>query len=84
MKSIQNANIKKLGNGIALVTINDPKSYNSLSTVTLKSLLNIFQKLNNDNFINKASNEIIEKFKNDAQNHKSSIEKIDQIINTIN
>ena len=28
--------------------------------------------------------EIIEKFKNDAQNHKSSIEKIDQIINTIN
>ena len=49
MKSIQNANIKKLGNGIALVTINDPKSYNSLSTVTLKSLLNIFQKLDNDN-----------------------------------
>ena len=49
MKSIQNANIKKLGNGIALVTINDPKSYNSLSTVTLKSLLNIFQKLDKDN-----------------------------------
>ena len=44
----------------------------------------INEKLNNDNFINKASNEIIEKFKNDAQNHKSSIEKIDQIINTIN
>ena len=34
--------------------------------------------------MNKASDEIIEKFKNDAQNHKSSIEKIDQIINTIN
>ncbi len=49
MKSIQNANIKKLGNGIALVTINDPKSYNSLSTVTLKSLLNIFKKLDKDN-----------------------------------
>ena len=49
MKSIQNANIKKLGNGITLVTINDPKSYNSLSTVTLKSLLNIFQKLDKDN-----------------------------------
>ena len=48
MKSIQNANIKKLGNGIALVTINDPKSYNSLSTVTLKSLLNIFKKLDKD------------------------------------
>ena len=49
MKSIQNANIKKLGNGITLVTINDPKSYNSLSTVTLNSLLNIFQKLDKDN-----------------------------------
>ena len=49
MKSIQNANIKKLGNGIALVTINDPKSYNSLSTVTLKSLLNVFKKLDKDN-----------------------------------
>ena len=49
MKSIQNANIKKLGNGITLVTINDPKSYNSLSTVTLKSLLNIFKKLDKDN-----------------------------------
>ena len=49
MKSIQNANIKKLGNGITLVSINDPKSYNSLSTVTLKSLLNIFQKLDKDN-----------------------------------
>ena len=44
----------------------------------------INEKLNNDNFMNKASDEIIEKFKNDAQNHKSSIEKIDQIINTIN
>ena len=49
MKSIQNAHIKKLGNGITLVTINDPKSYNSLSTVTLKSLLNIFKKLDKDN-----------------------------------
>jgi len=49
MKSIQNANIKKLGNGITLVSINDPKSYNSLSTVTLKSLIKIFQKLDKDN-----------------------------------
>ena len=49
MKSIQNANINKLGNGITLVSINDPKSYNSLSTVTLKSLLKIFQKLDKDN-----------------------------------
>ena len=49
MKSIQNANIKRLGNGITLVSINDPKSYNSLSTVTLKSLIKIFQKLDKDN-----------------------------------
>ena len=41
-------------------------------------------KLNNDNFINKASEEIIEKFKNEANIYKSSIEKIEQIINTIN
>ena len=40
-------------------------------------------KLNNDNFMNKASEEIINKFKNEANIYKSSIEKIDQIINTI-
>ena len=42
------------------------------------------EKLNNDNFMNKASEEIIEKFKNEANIYKSSIEKIEQIINTIN
>ena len=33
--------------------------------------------------MNKASEEIITKFKNEANIYKSSIEKIDQIINTI-
>ena len=41
-------------------------------------------KLKNVNFMNKASQEIIDKFKNEAEIYKSSIEKIDQIINTIN
>ena len=39
--------------------------------------------VNNNNFMNKASEEIINKFKNEANIYKSSIEKIDQIINTI-
>ncbi len=34
--------------------------------------------------MNKASEEIIDKFKNEAKIYKSSIEKIEQIINTIN
>ena len=41
--------VKNLGNGIKNITINDPKTYNSLSFATLKSLLNIFKKLDKDN-----------------------------------
>ena len=41
--------VKNLGNGIKNITINDPKTYNSLSFATLKSLLNTFQKLDKDN-----------------------------------
>ena len=44
-----NVNIKKLGNGITNVIINDPKTYNSLSFKTLRDLLKIFIKLDNDN-----------------------------------
>ena len=40
--------VKNLGNGIKNITINDPKTYNSLSFVTLRSLLNTFKKLNKD------------------------------------
>jgi len=44
-----NVLVKNLGNGIKNVTINDPKSYNSLSFTTLRSLLNTFKKLDKDN-----------------------------------
>ena len=44
-----NVLVKNLGNGIKNVKINDPKTYNSLSFVTLNSLLKIFKKLDKDN-----------------------------------
>ena len=50
----------------------------------IENLNKIEAKLSNSSFISKASNEIKEKFSNDANKIKSSIEKIDQIINTIN
>jgi len=40
-------------------------------------------KLNNENFINKAPNSVILQFKNQVIDIKSSIEKIEQIMNTI-
>ena len=49
MKTILNVQVKNLENGIKSVLINDPKSYNSLSSITLKSLLTVFKKLNKDN-----------------------------------
>tara|TARA_Y100001968_G_scaffold156319_1_gene142767 strand:- start:922 stop:1695 length:774 start_codon:yes stop_codon:yes gene_type:complete len=44
-----NVLVKNLKGGIKIVTINDPKTYNSLSFATLNSLLNIFKKLDKDN-----------------------------------
>ena len=44
-----NVLIKNLGQGIKNVKINDPKTYNSLSLVTLNDLLNAFKKLDKDN-----------------------------------
>ena len=44
MKTISNVLIKDLGSGIKKVTINDPKTYNSLSFNTLNSLLKTFKK----------------------------------------
>ncbi len=44
-----NVLVKNLGNGIKNITINDPKTYNSLSFLTLRSLLNTFKKLDKDN-----------------------------------
>ena len=40
--------VKNLGNGIKNIKINDPKTYNSLSFATLRSLLNTFKKLDKD------------------------------------
>ena len=47
MKNI-NVLVKKLGNGIINVKINDPKTYNSLSFATLNSLLSTFKKIDQD------------------------------------
>ncbi len=44
-----NVLVKNLGQGIKNVKINDPKTYNSLSFETLRSLLNAFKKLDKDN-----------------------------------
>ena len=41
--------VKNLGNGIKNITINDPKTYNSLSFATLRSLISTFKKLDKDN-----------------------------------
>ena len=44
-----NLKIKKTSEGISTVSINDPRTYNSLSFKTLNSLLLAFKKLDNDN-----------------------------------
>ena len=46
-------------------------------------LENIDSKLNNPSFLNKAPSDIIDQFKKQAIESKSSIEKIQQIIDTI-
>ena len=43
-----NIKIKNLHNGISLVTINEPKTYNSLSFQNLNDLIKVFQKLDKD------------------------------------
>ena len=48
MKNFKNILVKNIGHGIISLKINDPKTYNSLSTKTLTELLNTFKKLNND------------------------------------
>ena len=39
-----NLKIKNLRDGISIVTINEPKTYNSLSFKNLKDLIKVFQK----------------------------------------
>jgi len=48
MKNSKNILVKRHKQGIVIVTINDPKTYNSLSFKTLTELLNTFKKLDND------------------------------------
>ena len=49
-----------------------------------QKLISVLEKLNNETFIEKAPNNVIENFKIQENEIKSSIEKIDEIINTIN
>ena len=44
-----NLKIKNLRDGISLVTINEPKTYNSLSFKNLNDLIKVFKKLDKDN-----------------------------------
>ena len=48
MKNSTNILVKRHKQGIVIVTINDPKTYNSLSFKTLSELLNTFKKLDKD------------------------------------
>ncbi len=43
-----NVKIKNLGDGISVVIINEPKTYNSLSFKNLRDLIRVFQKLDKD------------------------------------
>jgi len=49
MKKIKNVQVSAPEKGIKLVKINEAKTYNSLSSITLKSLLTVFKTLNKDN-----------------------------------
>ena len=43
-----NIYVKNLSGGISIITINEPKTYNSLSYKNLKDLIKVFQKLDKD------------------------------------
>ncbi len=45
-----NIKVKNLSGGISVVTINEPKTYNSLSFKNLRDLIKVFQKLDRDKF----------------------------------
>ena len=57
---------------------------NKKKEIKKQKLISIVSKLNNTNFTEKAPENVIENFKLQEKDLKSSIEKIDQIINTIN
>jgi len=68
----------------AINTNRELKRINEKKGKLLNQLRIIESKLVNSSFIEKAPQEIIDQFKKQAIDIKSSIEKIDQIINTIN
>ena len=43
-----NIKVKNLSGGISIVTINEPKTYNSLSFKNLNDLIKVFKKLDKD------------------------------------
>ena len=90
IKSDGSANIV-LSNSTIIVPLSDIidtnleiKKLSEKKNNELLELKKIENKLNNENFIEKAPKEIINQFKNQASEIKNSIEKIEQIINTIN
>ena len=48
VKNYKNVKVKVSSGGIRTITIDHPKTYNSLSFETLRSLLNIFKMLDKD------------------------------------
>ena len=49
MKKASNIVVAPPVNGVSRITLNEPSTYNALSSKTLKSLINIFKSLNNEN-----------------------------------
>ena len=49
MKKASNIVVVPPINGISRIKLNEPSTYNALSSKTLKSLINIFKSLNNEN-----------------------------------
>ena len=49
MKNASNIIVMPAVNGISRIKLNEPSTYNALSSKTLESLINIFQNLNNEN-----------------------------------
>ena len=64
-------------------TNNELKKLNLRKDIELKNLKKIELKLSNSSFLSKAPKEVIEQFEKQSNLIKSSIEKIDQIIDTI-
>jgi len=49
MTNASNIVVESLADGISRIKLNEPSSYNALSLKTLKSLINIFKRLNSEN-----------------------------------